>query len=860
MMTGVLDERAGCSSVRKAFEKYIMKRKIRNKHICSLCFGAMAFSAVPMLGQKVQADTMFLVRGVLIDSLSQEKEPYATIRVVRPTAPDQVVRMAVTDLNGTFQLPLPAEGTYRISISSMGKRTLTREFTCSLSQRKIDLGTLYTSETAEVLKNTEVVAQKLLVKAEIDRLSYNVEDDPDAQTNTTLEMLRKVPLVTVDGEDNIQVNGSGSFKVYVNGKPNTLMSNNPKEVLRSMPASVIKRIEVITDPGAKYDAEGVGGILNIVTADTRMQGYNATLGVQARNTGAGGNAYVTAQAGKFTVSANYSYNYHSTPTVYNTTEREDFTSEEFRHLYQDGTSKSDGSFQFGSLEASYEVDTLNLISLSATLFDGKFSSDENTLIRMNRSDQTQRYGYNMLAEAKNNWMNLNLNLDYQHTFRKPGELLTLSYKLNTSPNGKTSDTRYEDLEDVPYALRRQSYDNDAHTAEHTAQVDYVLPVNEMHSLDAGMKYIYRLNSSDSRSLTENDEGVMVENSLLSSQYDQGQNILAAYADYQLKWKRMGLRAGVRYEHTFMNVEYALQPERNFQAGFNDWVPSMNLSYMLNPTSSLRLNYNMRINRPGIWYLNPFRDTSNPNSVSYGNPDLDTEKAHITGLAYSYFSAQFSVNANLSYRYVGNGIESYSFMKDGVQETTYGNVCKTHQTTLSVWANWNPGSKTRLSVNLSGDHSVMRSEELAADNRGFSGNLFLNAQQTLPWELRLSLFGGGSTPRVSLQGTGASYYFYGLNLSRSFLKEKRLNVSLYANNFFKKYQITTSETVTESFRTLNKSKYSAMNFGCSISWRFGDLKAQVKKTERSIQNDDVKSGGNNTGAGTGAGMENPVSRS
>lgn len=364
-----------------------------------------------------------------------------------------------------------------------------------------------------------------------------------------------------------------------------------------------------------------------------------------------------------------------------------------------------------------------------------------------------------------------------------------------------------------------------------------------------MKYIYRLNSSDSHSLQEDDQGVMVEQEQLSSQYEQGQNILAAYADYQLKWKQMGLRAGVRYEHTFMNVEYALQPERDFQAGFNDWVPSVNLSYMLGQTSTLRLNYNMRINRPGIWYLNPFRDTSNPVSVRYGNPDLDTEKAHITGLSYSYFSAKFSLNASLSYRYVGNGIESYSFMNEGVQETTYGNVGKTHQTTLSLWANWNPGSKTRLSVNLSGVHSVLHSAQLSADNRGFSGNLFLNAQQTLPWDLRLSLFGGGSTPRQTLQGEGASYYFYGLNLSRSFLKEKRLNVSLYANNFLNKYQTTTHETLTETFRLQSKSKYSAMNFGCSVSWRFGDLKAQVKKTERSIQNDDVKAGGNNASSGS-----------
>lgn len=828
-----------------------MERIVKKSLITALYLFSLNVTQSRAQNTEQHSDTVFQVKGVLVDSLLQEKEPYATIRVVRPEAPQKVVRMAVTGLDGTFQLSLPAEGSYRISISSMGKRTLVRDFTCTASQKKIDLGTLYTSETAEVLKNTEVVAQKLLVKAEIDRLTYNVEDDPDAQTNTTLEMLRKVPLVTVDGEDNIQVNGSGSFKVHVNGKPNTLMSNNPKEVLRSLPASTIKRIEVITDPGAKYDAEGVGGILNIVTTDARMQGYNATLGVQARNTGLGGNAYVTAQAGKFTVSGNYSYTYHNTPTGYNTSEREDFTSDEFRHLLQDGTSKSDGSYQFGSLEASYEIDTLNLITLSANIFDGGYSADGNTLTQMRRTDQTERYRYRMLTDAQNGWMSFGVNLDYQHTFRKPGEYLTLSYKLNASPNRDEMDTRYEEITDVPYTLRRQSHDNKAHTTEHTAQVDYVLPVNEMHSFDAGMKYIYRQNSSDSRSLEEDDHGAMVEQEQLTSQYEQGQNILAAYSDYQLKWKQMGLRAGVRYEHTFMNVKYALLPERDFQAGFNDWVPSLNLSYMLSQTSTLRLNYNMRINRPGIWYLNPFRDTSNPASVRYGNPDLDTEKAHVTGLSYSYFSAKFSINADLSYRYVGNGIESYSFMNEGVQETTYGNVGKTHQTTLSLWANWNPGSKTRLSVNLSGVHSVIHSAQLSVDNRGLSGNLFLNAQQTLPWDLRLSIFGGGSTPRQTLQGEGASYYFYGLNLSRSFLKEKRLNVSLYANNFLNKYQTTTHETLTETFRLQSKSKYSAMNFGCSVSWRFGDLKAQVKKTERSIQNDDVKSGGNNASSGNEA---------
>ena len=138
------------------------------------------------------------------------------------------------------------------------------------------------------LQGVEIVKQKALVKSDIDKITYNIEDDPDSKSNSTLEMLRKVPMVTVDGEDKIQVNGSSSFKIYVNSKPNQMMSNNPSEVLKSMPASSIKRIEVITNPGPKYDAEGVGGILNIITHSKSIEGYTATFNANAGNQGLGG--------------------------------------------------------------------------------------------------------------------------------------------------------------------------------------------------------------------------------------------------------------------------------------------------------------------------------------------------------------------------------------------------------------------------------------------------------------------------------------------------------------------------------------------------------------------------------------------
>lgn len=226
-----------------------------------LCIFIMLFVSVTFNANAQKSPQgQFSVKGVLVDSLSNEGEPYSTIRISLKSNPAKPVKLAVTDTNGKFSERLVSPGTYLISFSSVGKRTVQKEFTVSDTKKVADLGHIQMAEATEMLKGVEVVAQKPLVKAEIDKVTYSIEDDPDSKTNSTLEMLRKVPLVTVDGEDKIQVNGSSNFKVHVNGKPNNMMSNNPTEVLKSLPANSVKSIEVITDPGAKYDAEGVGGI------------------------------------------------------------------------------------------------------------------------------------------------------------------------------------------------------------------------------------------------------------------------------------------------------------------------------------------------------------------------------------------------------------------------------------------------------------------------------------------------------------------------------------------------------------------------------------------------------------------------
>ena len=808
------------------------------KCVYSFLFLLMACIPVSMYAQET-----YSVKGILADSLTNAGEPYATIMIALADNPQDTVRMAVTSDKGEFNEKLPQSGNYIISFSSIGRNTVQRQFTLTENAPIANLGTILISEATEMLDGVKVVAQKLLVKAEIDKVTYSMEDDPDSRTKSTLEMLRKVPFVTVDGENNIQVNGNSNFKVHVNGRPNTMMSNNPKEVLKSLPANSVKSIEVITDPGAKYDAEGIGGILNIITFKRRnVEGYSVSLDAGVDNQGYNTSAYGTVQVGKLTVTGNYSYSYSDSPEHTSSHIRTDYTSDVYKYLSQTSAGKNKGDFNFGSLEGSYEIDTLNLLTFSMQMYMGNYRNLGNSQTQMLNSLGEHAYSYNTVNNGKTVWGSIGANFDYQRSFKKQGEYLTFSYRYLSSPSDNEAYTEYRDIRDYPFDLLNQHYDDDARTDEHTLQLDYTKPVSDVHNLDFGAKYILRNNKSESQFFNEYN-GNYQEVESLTDKFRQTQDILAAYGESNLNFGKVAAKVGVRYEHTFMDVKYDKIPEKNFDAGFDDVVPSVMLSYLLGPTKMLGASYNMRIRRPGISYLNPFRNTSDPTSISYGNPDLETEKSHSFGLSFSSFSAKFNVNANLDYSFVNNSIQYYSIINNGIMESTYANIGRTQQTSLSLWMNWNPGDNTRISFNASGSYTDMRCDKsfLKQSNNGFYGYVFFDMQQTLPLDIRFGLYGGCSSPYISLQGKGSTYTYYGFSLSRSFLKEDRLSVSINTSNLFHKYATFKNETITDTFCARNENKNQHQSYGLNISWRFGKLNAFVKKTNRTIKNDDLMTG-------------------
>ena len=505
------------------------------------------------------------------------------------------------------------------------------------------------------------------------------------------------------------------------------------------------------------------------------------------------------------------------------------------------------------------------------------SNSGGTTIMHGADRQDFAYRYRTDNHGKGSWYSINGNIDYQRTSRKNKErMISLSYKINSQPQTNDSYNTYLDIEPdenkleiiKELSLKNFHSDGKTNTMEQTFQVDYTTPIGKLHTLETGAKYIFRRNSSDNRFYdTEGESENYAYNEKRSSEYRHLNHILSAYAGYTLKYKDFTFKPGLRYEQTIQEVKYLVGAGENFNSNFSDLVPSVSLGIKLGKTQNLRGGYNMRIWRPGIWNLNPYFDNQNPMFINQGNPNLKSEKSHSFDLSYSSFTAKFNINLSLRHSFNNNGIERVSRLitdKDGeifegghkapygALYSTYDNIGKSRETGLNFYLNWNASPKTRIYINGRGNYSDLRSPAQELHNYGWNASAYGGIQQTLPGKVRLSLNGGGSTPRISLQGRGSGYNYYSLGLSRSFLKEERLSLNIYCSNIVEKYRTYNNHTEGVNFISKSSSKYPSRYFGFSVSYRLGELKASVKKAARSIDNDDVKGGGEggNTGGGGG----------
>ncbi len=772
------------------------------------------------------------VKGILMDETLGESEPFATVRVFKQGKTEKPVAMFLTDENGRFSQAVKGRGHFDIVFSSVGKEELKMDILLG-SQDLLDLDTLYIKDNTTMLKGVEIVAQKPLVKMEVDKMSYNVAEDVDSKSNTVLDMLRKVPMVTVDGQDNITVNGSSSFKVYVDGMPNVMFSSNPSMVFKSMPATAVKRIEVMTNPGAKYDAEGAAGVLNIVMnrqdpqAAQSLDGYNGTVRLNAGSKQVGGSLFLNGQQGKLSYSANVMTSYNKPGNT--TTETEQIQDNGSKQLM---TSESNlkTPFTMGSLSLGYQIDSMRTINATAQINSMTIKNEGSSLTSVND------FSYGSRTDMKNSRTSFSGNIDYQRFFNKEHtQSLALTYQRNYSPASTKMSNNFNTASTIMDLTDRYS-DNKEKTTNHTLQLDYTMPLATGQTLSLGGKLQMHDATSDSKYYLKD-----VYDPSSSSEYEYKNSILAGYGEYAGNFNKLGVKAGLRYEHTWQDVAYHLGNGEDFKKNYASVVPTASLQYTLSQGSNLGFTYNMRISRPGISYLNPYVDKTNPIALTYGNPDLDVEKSHNLSLVYNLFTPKLMLNLNLHHNFVDNAISQYSFYdNDNLLNTTYGNVVKRHQTGVNGYINYLLTKDTRVFFNGGLNYTDLRSDALNQQNSGWTANAMIGLQQTLPWDLKLSAFAITSTKSYSLQGWDGGFNLVTASLSKSLLKDK-LNLSisgLLGLNGGGKLNIE-SENRGKNFTSHTTIRVPIYGVSISISYTFGNSKVKAKQHTSRVQNDFIE---------------------
>lgn len=780
------------------------------------------------------------VKGIFADSLTNETIPFGTVAVNRDGKPSDFVMTTITDVDGSFKGIIPANGKYQITLRSTGKQIIIRDLLVS-GQKVLDLGKVFTADQVDTLGVVEVVAIKPLIKAEADRLSYNAQADPEAKTATVLDLLKKVPLVSVDAEDNIEINGSSSFQVHINGKKNTMLTNRPSENLKSMPASTVLDIEIITDPGAKYDSEGVGGIINLITEKSQKVNQNSgsiRLGIGSRGQ-ENANVSLAMQRDKLTLSMNASINKNSRNENTSHSMVQNLSNGDDNIIYNvtDGSSESKGMRGSMSFQASYEIDTLNLVSV-----DFGFSRNK----RENYGESFYDiYGYSIddhirslqYSEGEGGNTDFWVGVDYQRSFRyNPKSSLTFSYKTwqGNGDNSSLSEKKTEsNNSDNRYDMSSRYQDNENKSAEHTLQIDYATPIAQGLEAEAGVKYVYRPQSSWGDYYNIDNAGIRTLNPLMGSEFESNDNITAAYLQFVERYKALTFKAGVRYEHTFQSSDNKKQDNGAFSVSYPTAVPTVSLTYKIGMTSNVSFQYGLRIQRPRISQMNPYINKT-ALTWQYGNPDLDPEKYHNMTLGYGFFSMKHNVNLRLRYSTSSTGVTDYEFYEGDIQHRTYVNATKNQNVTFNGYYGFNPSRKTRLMASGTIRYVDYDNPLTGDKNSGYNYNYFASVTQTLPWKIRGSVGVHGSSRRYNIRGYSDGMTFGNISFTKDFLQDKMtfsVSMNTPLNEFWYMNHYSYSQTDQSISEREFRSKSGRINV--SLQWRFGKSRINVKKTKATI---------------------------
>ena len=783
------------------------------------------------------AQTTYKINGAVADSLSQKPLDKITLTL---SGERFSPKSLTTNPDGKFEFTGLQKATYKLSIHAIGYKTA--ELTINL-KTDTGLGTISLKEDIKSLQAVTVVSQRPLIQQKPGKIIYDMQADPESKAKSLLDMMHKLPFVTIDAQDNVSLKGSTNFKVFINGKPSAMMDNNLTAVLRTMPASSIQRIEVITNPPAKYDAEGVGGIINIITVKNVDNGYRGNLNVseQLPNGGPNAGGGVTIKQGKFGVNVYGGAGIYDNPQTNSSNTQQSFGNNA-TFLDQEGYKHNNSRNGYIGTELSYEIDSLHLLSghLSYNGYHNDGSSYQSSSLT-GAAGILQAYDIN--NDNNGHGQGGDGSINYQIGFKAyKNRLLTFSYRYAGYRNDAFSNQQLTN--EVNYPTPDYQQPNSSTTSEHTFQADLVYPVKKV-IIEGGVKAILRSNSSDYQYLQLNPAAQQYDLiDSLSNQFHYTQNVFGIYNSYQFSLGKWNVSAGVRGEETIVDAHF-LSSGTVVSPNYFNVVPSLSINHPAG-AGSFGLSYNQRIQRPGIYSLNPYPNKSNPNFIIIGNPRLQPSISNQGQLSYTTGNAgKVSVFLATDYIFVHN----FQLMVTTFDPAT--------QITTATYQNTGKGDGIDLIGNLNYNVSHQYSISFSSNSTRFSlsgtsGNsiVYLHRWMTMEelnntlrldkgWSFNASVRYNSSQP-TSIQGYTNGFFNTSLGMNKEIVKG--LYFAVAVNNPFKKSRDIVNTTTGPDFleTNINQTYYRSARF--SLNYNFGKLNSELKKNKKGINNNDVSNGG------------------
>jgi outer membrane receptor for ferrienterochelin and colicin len=805
------------------------------------------FFSLILFSSEADAQTTGTVKGKISgrikDAATKLPVEYATIALCKQGSTSPLTSTA-SDSKGSFAINNISNGEYLIYVDFLGyQRAIVEHLTISNTAKSITLNNIVLSANQKTLKDVNITAQAGTVENKIDKMVYNTANDLTAQGGVATDILKKVPMVTVDIDGNVELLGNPSVKFLINGKPSSIFGASLSDALQSIPASQIKSIEVITSPGAKYDASGTAGIINIILKDNKVEGYNgsinASVGTRLENT----SINLNARKKNFGVNLFFSGNKTLRSQTLSTRTRASTSKDTTQNQLQNG---------YGNLERNGAQTGMNIDwnlgkhdDLNAGIAYHYFSNYNDGLT--NQEDQSVKTGFapfsDLLSLRNSNSTfgekAVDVHLEYKKTFKKEGQELDASY--STSFNNNNGDY-YQKLDYVNNAVPSSGSTGSNPGRDHESEIalDYTYPFTDDFTIETGAKTeLETINSTSIINPFNTGTGTFIYDPNQSNSFKYSRNVYAYYVSATFKlFNFFDVKAGLRDEYTTTGVDFAGAniPDYNFLS------PSIVFQHKLTKTQTIKLSYSKRIERPDFGDLNPFVNSADPYNISYGNPNLHPEIGNNFELGYNHsYDGGGNINLTTFYRHNGFDVKPFTTFYDSLQ------VAGKEYKNVYVTSRANVGAEVRIGVNLSGSIPITKSftirpNILIATRRimdnlpntptlvtGLEYRSNINASYQFKHDLAAEAFVNYDGPRVGLQGTNTSFAAYSFALRKQFW-DKKASLGFTTTVPFNAY-VNQSSTITSS----NSYQYSLRqvpfrSFGIAFSYKFGKLEFKKDKEE------------------------------